>query len=127
MKLWRCELHLLLVLLDVLSLDGFRGGGGFRKGGHKPRAEPPACFYAIAVLRARSLSELSLQALPASWRDLIQCLRDSYFPRVGMRMLRGGDNGNVWGDNTVMSVLHHRPGISECQKGVKCKTHRWVE
>lgn len=39
----------------------------------------------------------------------------------------GGDNGNVWGDNTVMFVLHHRPGISECQKGVKRKTHRRAE
>ena len=85
-KLWRCELHLLPVLLDVLSLDSFWGGG---KGGDKLRAEPPACCYAVAVLRARSRSELSLQALPALWRDLIQCLRETYFARVGMGMLRG--------------------------------------
>lgn len=36
-----------------------------------------------------------------------------------------GDNGNVWGDR-VMSVLHRRPGISECWKDVQYKTHRWV-
>lgn len=61
-KLWRCELHLLLVLWDVLSLDGFGGGG---KRGDKLRAERPACFYTAAVLGVCSHSEFPLQALPA--------------------------------------------------------------
>lgn len=120
-KLWRCKLHLLLVLLDVLSQDGFWGGV---KGRDELRAEPPACFYAVAALRTRCFSELSLQALPAS---LLERLK---FERLLFCLCRNGaaegGNGNVRGDR-VMSVLHHHSGISECWKDVKCKTHHWVE
>lgn len=91
------------MLLDVL--DGFGEGG---KVGDR--------------LRAVTLTELSLQALPALWRDLIQCLRDSYFASVGTGTLRG--IVEICG---VMSALHHCPGIFECWKDAKCRTRHWVE
>lgn len=56
----------------------------FGEKGKGRQAEPLAYFYAVAMLRACSLFQLFLEALPASQKDLIHCLRDSYFARVGL-------------------------------------------
>lgn len=69
-----------------------------------------------------TLTDPSLQALPASWRDLIQCLRDSYFASVGAGVLRA-----IMEICGVMSALCQCPGIFEHCKDAKCKTHHWVE
>lgn len=93
-------------------------------------ASAPGCPAWILGWRERgrqaestvTLTDLSLQALLASWRDLIQCLRDSYFASVGAGILRG-----IMEICGVMSALHHCLGIFECWKDAKCKTHPWVE